>query len=135
MSFPNNLLSQSTWRQVGLGLTTMIFSLGTLAIVSPTTASKGLGVVPTSPEGYEINEKSMVFFGIRDVAAALTLFWFYSERKTKEMGALTMAWVLVCVADAWVAAWGPNGFDNGVWGLCGAGLAMSFIGAGLFQSQ
>ncbi|KAJ4982656.1 hypothetical protein SVAN01_11846 [Stagonosporopsis vannaccii] len=134
MPFPNSLLSQSIWRQVGLGLTTTILSLGVLAIISPTRAAKALGVIPVSLEGHDINRKSMIFLGIRDVAAALTLLWFHSERKTKEMGALMMAWVLVSVTDTWVASHGPNGFDSGIWTLCGASLAMAFIGAGLFQS-
>jgi hypothetical protein len=77
----------------------------------------------------------MIFLGIRDIAAASTLLWFYSEKKTKEMGALTMAWALVYVTDAWVAANGPNGFDSGIWTLCGAALTMSLVGRGMFQSQ
>lgn len=135
MPFPNNLLSQPTWRQVGLGLSTTILSLGLLALISPTTAANSLGIVPTSPEAHAINEKSMVFLGIRDVAAALTLLWFHREKKTKEMGALTLAWVLVAVVDAWVAARGPNGVDSGIWALCGAAFAMALVGAGMFQSS
>jgi hypothetical protein len=135
MAFPHSLLSQSTWRQVGLGLTTTFFALGVLALVSPTTAAKSLGVIPTSPEGHEINEKSMIFLGIRDVAVASTLFWFYIEGKNKEMGALTSAWVLVSVIDTWVAANGPNGWDNGIWTLCAGTLVTAFVGLGLLQSQ
>ena len=135
MPFPNSLLNQSTWRHVGLGLTTVVFALGALAIVSPTTAAKSLGVVPTTPEGHEINEKSMTFLGIRDVAAASTLFWFYSEGKSKEMGALLSSWVLVCVVDTWVATKTSNGLDQGIITLCIGAVATAFIGLGLFQSQ
>ena len=109
MAFPASLLSKSTWHQVGLGLTTTVFALGALALLSPSAAGKSLGVIPTTPEGHEINEKSMIFLGIRDIAVASTLFWFYWEKKNKEMGVLLSSWVLVCVTDTWVATKGPNG--------------------------
>jgi hypothetical protein len=135
MAFPNSLLSQSTWRHVGLGLTTTVFALGALALVSPTAAGSSLGVVPTTPEGHEINKKSMIFLGIRDVAVASTLFWFHYEGKTREMGALLSSWVLVCVADTWVATKGPNGWDKGIGTLCVGAAVTAFIGSGLFQTQ
>ncbi|KAH6878789.1 hypothetical protein BKA58DRAFT_103086 [Alternaria rosae] len=135
MAFPNSLLSQSTWRQVGLCLTTTVFALGALALVSPTAAGNSLGVVPTTPEGHEINEKSMIFLGIRDIAVASTLFWFYSEEKTKEMGVLLSSWVLVCVTDTWVATKGPGGWDKGIGTLCAGAAVTAFIGLGLFQTQ
>ncbi|KAH6644860.1 hypothetical protein C7974DRAFT_371909 [Boeremia exigua] len=133
MPFPNSLLSPSTWRHVGLGLTTAVFALGTLALISPTTAAGALGVEPTTPEGHDINRKSMVFLGIRDVAAASTLLWFYAEGKTREMGVLLSSWVLVCVVDTWVAAEGRRGWE-GVGGLVVAAAVMAFVGLGLFQA-
>ncbi|KAH6974625.1 hypothetical protein BKA56DRAFT_591590 [Ilyonectria sp. MPI-CAGE-AT-0026] len=134
MAFPNRLLTHSTWRLVGLGLTTTIFGLGALAILSPPVAGESLGVTPTTPEGRTITEKAMVFLGIRDLAAAAALFWFHREGKTKEMGVLTMAWTLVCVTDTWVAMQGPRGWDKGIWALWGGAAVVSFVGLGLFQT-
>ncbi|KAJ8111704.1 hypothetical protein OPT61_g5762 [Boeremia exigua] len=134
MSFPGSLFSQSTWRHVGLGMTTTVFALGVLALVSPKAAGKSLGVVPVTPEGHEINKKSMVFLGIRDVAVASTLFWFHSEGKTKEMGVLFSSWVLVCVVDTWVAT-KANGFDKGIGTLCVGAALTAFVGLGLFQTS
>ncbi|KAK7178495.1 hypothetical protein PSPO01_15455 [Paraphaeosphaeria sporulosa] len=135
MPFPTSLFSKSTWHHVGLGLTTTVFALGALAFVSPMAAGKSLGVVPTTPEGREINEKSMIFLGIRDVAVALTLFWLSSEGKTKEMGVLLSSWVLVCVTDTWVATKGPNGWNKGIGALCVGAAVTALIGLGLFQTQ
>ncbi|KAH7063738.1 hypothetical protein B0J12DRAFT_643915 [Macrophomina phaseolina] len=134
MAFPNRLLSHSTWRLVGLGLTTTVFALGALALVSPPAAADSLGVVPTTQEGRAVNEKAMVFLGIRDVAAAVALFWFYHERKEKEMGVLISAWTLVCVADTLVATQGPRGWDKGVWTLWAGAGVVAFVGLGLLQS-
>ena len=134
MAFPNRLLTHSTWRLVGLGLTTTIFALGALAILAPPVAAESLGVTPTTPEGRIITEKAMVFLGIRDLAAAAALFWFYREGKEKEMGVLTTAWALVCVTDTWVATQGPRGLDKGIWTLCGGAVVVSFVGIGLLQS-
>lgn len=134
MAFPNRLLTHSTWRLVGLGLTTTIFALGALAILAPPVAAESLGVTPTTPEGRIITEKAMVFLGIRDLAAAAALFWFYREGKEKEMGVLTTAWALVCVTDTWVATQGPRGWDKGIWTLCGGAVVVSFVGMGLLQS-
>jgi hypothetical protein len=132
--FPIGLLSQPAWRQVGLGLTTTFFALGVLAIASPVTAAKSLGVLPTTPEGHEINQKSMVFLGIRDVAVASSLFWFYAEGKTREMGVLISAWVLVCVTDTWVATKGPNGWDSGIGALCVGAVVTGCVGLGLLSA-
>tara|TARA_R110002060_G_scaffold41190_2_gene52666 strand:+ start:409 stop:663 length:255 start_codon:yes stop_codon:yes gene_type:complete len=71
MAFPNHLLNPSTWRIVGLGLTTSMFALGALSIVSPSTAASSLGVIPTTPEGHEVAAKGMVFLGIRDIQHCL----------------------------------------------------------------
>jgi hypothetical protein len=133
MAFPNSLLSRLTWRQVGLGFTTTIFALGTLALVSPKTAGQTLGVVPITPEALEINERSMTFLGVRDVAVASTLFWFYSEGKSREMGVLLSSWVLVCVVDTWVAMKGLGGWNREVVPLYVGAAATAFIAAGLLQ--
>ena len=71
----SHLLSQPTWRNIGLGLTTTFFALGALSLIRPITAAAALGVYPTTPEGHTINQKSMTFLGIRDVAVATSLFW------------------------------------------------------------
>ncbi|PQE05145.1 hypothetical protein CJF31_00011036 [Rutstroemia sp. NJR-2017a BVV2] len=134
MAFPNRLLTKSTWRLVGLGLTTTMFGLGALSIVSPPVAAESLGVLPTTSEGRTITRKAMVFLGIRDLAAAATLFWFHREGKEKEMGVLTTAWALVCVTDTWVATQGPRGWDKGIWTLCGGAVMVAFVGLGLLQS-
>ena len=134
MAFPNRLLTRSTWRLVGLGLTTTIFGLGVLAIASPAVAAEALGVVPTTPEGREVADKGMVFLGVRDLATAAALYWYYYEGKQKEMGVLTLAWTLVCVVDTWVATQGPKGWDSGIWTLCGGTAVVVFVGSGLVQS-
>lgn len=133
MAFPNSLLTHPTWRVLGLGLATAVFGLGALAIVAPPTAGESLGLIPTTQEGRSMTEKAMVFLGIRDVAVAGTLFWFYSERKEKEMGVLTTAWVLVCVTDTLVATQGPRGWDKGIWTLWGGAAVTAFVGLGLLQ--
>ncbi|KAF1968530.1 hypothetical protein BU23DRAFT_583203 [Bimuria novae-zelandiae CBS 107.79] len=120
-AFPNRLLSPSTWRNLGLGLTTAFVGLGALALFAPTAAADSLGVVPTTPESHAVNEKGMVFLGIRDVAVAAALAWFYAERKDREMGVLTTAWTLV-------------GWDKGIWTLWGGAGVVAFIGTGLIQS-
>jgi len=134
MAFPNHLLNPSTWRIVGLGLTTSMFALGALSIVSPSTAASSLGVIPTTPEGHEVAAKGMVFLGIRDLAAATALSWYALEGKQKEMGVLTLAWTLVCVVDTWVATKGPIGWDGGIWTLCAGAVMAAFVGLGLVQS-
>lgn len=134
MAFPNRLLSHSTWRHIGLCVTTTIFALGALAILAPAVAAEGLGVIPNTPEGRTVNEKRMVFLGIRDIAVAAALFWFHREGKEKEMGVLTTAWTLVCVTDIWVAAQGPKGWDRGIWTLCAGGIVLTFARLGLLQS-
>lgn len=131
MAFPNRLLTHSTWRLVGLGISTTVFALGTLAILAPPVAAESLGVTPTTPEGRTITEKTMVFLGIRDVGAAAALFWFYREGKEKEMGVLTLAWALVCVTDTWVATQGPRGWDEGIWVLCAGAVVLTLAGLGL----
>ncbi|KAJ5479309.1 hypothetical protein N7530_004818 [Penicillium desertorum] len=134
MAFPNRLLAHSTWRLIGLGLTGTVFSLGVLSILAPSVAADSLGVAPTTSEGREITAKSMVFLGIRDVAAAAALFWYYCEKKEKEMGVLLTAWTIVCIVDTWVTIQGPRGWDKGVWGLCGGALVVAAGGLGLLQS-
>lgn len=134
MAFPNRLLTPSTWRHVGLGLTGTILGLGVWAIVAPPVAADSLGVTPTTSEGRTITEKAMVFLGIRDVAAAAALFWFHREGKQREMGVLTTAWTLVCVTDTWVAVQGPRGWDSGIWTLCAGAVGVAFAGLGLLQS-
>ncbi|CZR68867.1 uncharacterized protein PAC_18767 [Phialocephala subalpina] len=134
MAFPNRLLTPPTWRLVGLGLTTTIFALGALAIVSPAVGAESLGVIPTTLEGREVAGKGMIFLGVRDLAAAGALYWYYFEGKQKEMGVLTLAWTLVCVVDTWVATQGPKGWDSGIWTLCGGAAAVTFVGLGLVQS-
>ncbi|KFA54240.1 hypothetical protein S40293_11244 [Stachybotrys chartarum IBT 40293] len=133
MAFPNRLLTHSTWRLVGLGLTTTVFALGALAILAPPVAADALGVNPTTAEGRDIAEKGMLFLGIRDLAAAAALFWFYREGKGKEMGVLTTAWTLVCVTDTWVATQGPRGWDKGILSLCAGAVGVALIGLGLLQ--
>jgi hypothetical protein len=133
MSFPNNLLSQSTWRQVGFGYATTVFALGTLALVSPKIAGESLGVFPTTPEGIETNERSMIFLGIRDVAVASTLFWFYKEGKSAEMGVLLSSWVAVCVVDTWVATKGLGVWGKGMGPLYVGAAVTAFVAAGLVQ--
>jgi hypothetical protein len=103
-------------------------------MLAPAVAAESLGVTPTTPEGRTITEKAMVFLGIRDVAAAAALIWFYTEGKEKEMGVLTTAWTLVCVTDTWVAIQGPRGWDKGIWTLCGGAAVVAFVGLGLLQS-
>ncbi|GFF28836.1 hypothetical protein IFM61606_10241 [Aspergillus udagawae] len=134
MAFPNRLLTHSTWRLIGLGLTTTVFSLGALSIVAPSVAADTLGVTPTTSEGRSITEKAMVFLGIRDLAVATALFWFYREQKEKEMGVLLTAWTAVCVVDTWVTTQGPRGWDKGVWALCGGAAVVAVGGLGLLQS-
>ncbi|KAL5358827.1 hypothetical protein BJX96DRAFT_51481 [Aspergillus floccosus] len=133
MAFPNRLFARSTWRLIGLGLTTTVFSLGTLSLVAPSTAADALGVVPTTAEGHNIAEKAMVFLGIRDIAVAAAMFWFFREGKDKELGALLTAWTAVCVVDNWVTIQGPRGWDKGVWGLCGGAAVVMLGGLGLLQ--
>lgn len=81
-----------------------------------------------------MNVKAMQLMGIRDVAVAASLFWFHKEGNHNAMGVLLSSWVLVCVTDTYIAAQGPRGFDNGIWGLCGGAAMMAFIGLGLVQS-
>jgi hypothetical protein len=133
MAFPNHLFTRSTWRFIGLGLTTTVFSLGALALLSPSVAAGSLGVTPTTPEGRDITEKAMIFLGIRDMAVAGALFWFYSGGKEKEMGVILAAWTAVCVMDTWVTTQGPRGWDKGVWGLCGGAAVVALGGLGLLQ--
>lgn len=134
MPFPGSLLTPSTWRLIGLGITTTVFSLGAWAIISPSAAANSLGVVPTTPEGHSINEKAMIFLGIRDLAVGAALFWFYYEGKDKEIGVLLTTWTGVCLVDTWVTTQGPRGWDTGVWGLIGGAMAVAFGGLGLLQS-
>ncbi|KAL1792949.1 hypothetical protein ACET3X_009456 [Alternaria dauci] len=108
------LLSQPTWRTLGLSLTTTFLFLGTLSLARPLTASSALGVYPSSPDGHAINKKSMAFLGIRDVAVASSLFWFYAKGQTSEMGVVMTSWVLVCVTDTYIALEGlKEKEDNG----------------------
>ncbi|PSN63255.1 hypothetical protein BS50DRAFT_591431 [Corynespora cassiicola Philippines] len=134
MAFPNRLLSNPTWQHLGLGLTATFFSLGALAIVSPTAAAESLGVIPTTPEGHAVNRKEMIFLGIRDVAVAAALLWFYKDGKSREMGVMTTAWTLVCVTDTLVAMHGPKGWDGGIWTLWGGAGVVATVGLGLMQS-
>lgn len=134
MAFPNSLLSQSTWRLVGLGHTATVFALGTWCLVAPVSAAKPLGVDATIQDAHEVNQKGMTFLGVRDVAVASTLFWFGFNGKPKEMGVLMSSWVLVCVVDTWVAAKGPNGWDKGIGTLCVGAAFTAFVAAGLVQS-
>ncbi|KAK5172106.1 uncharacterized protein LTR77_003744 [Saxophila tyrrhenica] len=133
MPFPNSLLPNSTWRHIGLGLTTTVFALGGLALINPPAAGAALGVTPTTPEGREINEKSMIFLGIRDVAVAGAMAWFWREGKDREVGVLLTAWVAVCVTDTWVAQWGKERWDGGIWGLVAGAVVVGLAGAGLVQ--
>jgi len=135
MAFPNSLLSQSTWRHVGIGLATTVFALGNLALISPKSAGQSLGVFPTTSEAVEVNEKSMTFLGIRDIAVASSLFWFYSEGKSREMGVLLSSWVFVCVVDTWVAVKSLGGWNSGVVPLYVGAVATAFIATGLVQSR
>jgi hypothetical protein len=134
MAFPRRLLSHSTLRLIGLGLTTTVFSLGALCLFAPSVAADSLGVTPTSLEGHNITEKAMIFLGIRDLAVGIALFWFYRDRKEKEMGDLLTAWTTVCVVDTWVTTQGPKGWDKGVWGLCGGAAVVALGGLGLLQA-
>ncbi|OJJ67717.1 hypothetical protein ASPBRDRAFT_58805 [Aspergillus brasiliensis CBS 101740] len=134
MAFPNRIFTHSTWRLIGLGLTTSVFSLGVFSIVAPSTAADTLGVVPTTTEGRNITEKTMVFLGIRDIAVAAAMFWFCREGKDKELGVLLTAWTAVCVVDTWITIQGPRGWDKGVWGLCGGAAVVLLGGLGLLQA-
>jgi hypothetical protein len=69
------------------------------------------------------------------VAVASTLFWFYFEGKTKEMGVLISSWVLVCVTDTWLAMKSSKGWDMGIGTLCVGAAITAFIGVGLLQTQ
>ncbi|KAH6689673.1 hypothetical protein F5X68DRAFT_204135 [Plectosphaerella plurivora] len=131
MSFFTSLLAPSTWRHVGLGLTSTVFALGAWGIISPFGAADALGVKPTSPEGHSIAQKAMIFLGIRDVAVAGALFEFHRTGKQREMGVLFVAWTLVCLVDTWVATKGPRGWDRGIWGLCGGAAVVAFVGVGM----
>ncbi|KAL4992957.1 hypothetical protein BDV10DRAFT_180004 [Aspergillus recurvatus] len=133
MAFPYSISTPSTWRFIGLGLTTSVISLGALALLSPSTAAGSLGVIPTTSEGRDMTEKAMIFLGIRDIAVGGALFWFYTEEKIKEMGVILTAWTAVCVVDTWVTIHGPRGWDKGVWGLCGGAAIVAFGGLGLLQ--
>jgi hypothetical protein len=81
-----------------------------------------------------MNVKAMQFLGIRDIAAGGALLWFHRERDQKAMRVLLTSWILVCVADTWIAAQGPRGFDGGTWGLVGKAVVMAFVGLGFVQS-
>jgi hypothetical protein len=135
MSFPNNLLSNSTWQCLSLGTSILVLGLGVLSMVAPSTAGSSLGVTGlNTSEGLAMNVKAMQFLGIRDIAAGGALLWFHRERNQKAMGVLLTSWVLVCVADTWIAAQGPRGFDGGIWGLVGGAIVMAFVGLSLVQS-
>ncbi|OQE33078.1 hypothetical protein PENFLA_c001G10370 [Penicillium flavigenum] len=108
MAFPNRLFTPSTWRFIGLGLSTTVLSLGGLAILSPSLAAGSLGVNPTTPEGRDITDKAMIFLGIRDVAVAGALFLFYSEGKEKEMGVILTAWTAQALAPPDLPAANPG---------------------------
>ncbi|RYN18416.1 hypothetical protein AA0119_g10776 [Alternaria tenuissima] len=133
MSPISNLLSQPTWRNIGLGLTTTFFALGALSLIRPITAAAALGVYPTTPEGHTINQKSMTFLGIRDVAVATSLFWLYARGQTKETGVLMCSWVLVCVTDTWVAVEGlkERGDKGGIVVLVVGAVVTAVTGLGL----
>lgn len=73
----------------------------------------------------------MIFLGIRDVAVAVSLAWFYAEGKTKEMGVLISSWVLVCGVDTWVAREGPDGIGA----LIAGAVVVGCVGAGLLRSE
>jgi hypothetical protein len=133
MPFPNSFLAAPTWHVVGLGLSATIFSLGALAILSPTVAAPSLSVEPTTPEGHAITEKAMIFLGIRDVAAAVALLRFWYDGKTREMGTLVSAWTLVCVVDTWVAMGAKESWDSGIWTLIVGGIVMAVGGVGMIQ--
>jgi hypothetical protein len=129
---PTHLLSPPTWRYLGLGLTTTYFALGLLSLARPLAAASSLGVYPKTPEGHAINRKSMVFLGIRDIAVASSVFWFYIEGKSREMGVLISSWLLVCGTDTWVAMEGLGGRrDKGVWVLVAGAVVTGVVGAGL----
>lgn len=134
MSFPNSLLAPSTWRYLGLGLSTVVFCLGALAIGAPSTAGTALGATPTTKEGQAVNRKSMVFLGVRNIAVSVPLFWFYRERKLKEVGVLLASWTLVCLADIAVAIQGLQAGDSSVWTLWAGAAFCAFVGFGLAQS-
>lgn len=134
MSFPNRLLSPSTWRLLGLGMTTAIFSLGAAAILQPLKAADMLGVASTTPERRDAIEKSIVFLGARDLCIATALFWLHCEGKQREMGILMTSGITIYVLDIWVAAQGPRGWDAGVWALTGAAAIGTIVGLGLLQS-
>ncbi|KAL2797290.1 hypothetical protein BJX66DRAFT_108339 [Aspergillus keveii] len=133
MAFPNRLFSLPTWRLIGLGLTTTVFSLGTLCLVAPSTVAEALGVIPTTPEGRDFAEKAMIFAGIRDLAAAAAMYWFSGHGKDKELGVMLTAWTAVCVVDTCVAIQGPKGWDKGVWALWGGAAVVMSGGLGLLQ--
>ncbi|KAJ0413508.1 hypothetical protein BJY00DRAFT_58505 [Aspergillus carlsbadensis] len=133
MTFPTRLFTRATWRLIGLGLATTVFSLGALCLAAPSTAAEALGVIPTTPEGHDITEKAMIFVGIRDLAVGAAMFWFSYQGKHKEVGVLLAVWTAVCVVDTWVTIQGPKGFDGGAWGLCGGAAVVMFGGLGLLQ--
>ena len=134
MAFPNQLLSRPTWQNIGLGTASLLLGLGIWPFIAPISVAASLGIVGlTTEEGKAATIKGMQLFGIRDVAAAASLFWFHRDKNQRAMGVILTAWTLVTAVDVWIAAQGPNGFDNGVLGLCGAAAAMAFVGLGLFQ--
>lgn len=80
MPFPKHPLSQSTWQRVGLGTTSLVFGLGALAMIAPSTAGESLGVTGlVTEEGRAMNVKAMQFLGIRDIAVGAGLLWFHRE--------------------------------------------------------
>ncbi|KAL3442290.1 hypothetical protein BJX65DRAFT_312980 [Aspergillus insuetus] len=133
MAFPNRLFARSTWRLIGLGLATTVFSLGTLCLVAPSTAAEALGVIPTTPEGRDFAEKAMILVGIRDLAVAAAMFWLSRHGKDKELGVLLTVWTAVCAFDTCVTIQGPKGWDKEVWALWGGAAVVLFGGLGLLQ--
>ena len=134
MALPNSLLEPSTWRLIGLSTTTLLFGLGSWPLVAPFSAADAIGVsYPSTKESQSITRKAMIFLGVRDVAAASVLAWFYCHDQLHEMGVLLLAWLPVVIADTSVAMMGPRGFDGGVWGLWVGAVVTAFIGAGLAQ--
>ena len=131
MTTSSPLLSHSTRGRVGLGLSTVFLGLGTLSLFAPNAAADALNVRPTTPEGQTITKKAMGFLGVRDVAVAGSLLWFYRGNQLKEMGVLMSSWTLVCVVDTYIAAQDAGPEQKGMLQLYVGAVLVAATGWGL----
>ncbi|KAI1849083.1 hypothetical protein JX265_013098 [Neoarthrinium moseri] len=127
-------LSTPTWRLLGLGVAAGYGFLGVFQACSPVRASLEFYDIPKhviSPQvdAYEQVGILMNLIAARDVSIAAMLLSFAYAGKTKEMGTVILAGMILCAADT-VAVWKRRGATAGstiaagaaVWGLIGLGL-------------